>query len=257
MAALSDVHGNLPALEAVLAEVEDAEVDLIVFGGDLAAGPMPRETLDRLLSLGARARFLRGNADREAVEAFDPDAEQAASGAEDEPSAIAWVASQLSRAHGDFLAGLPEHVVVHVGGLGPTLFCHGSPRTDMEILTADTPDTRLREAVAGVGEVAVVCGHTHMQFDRTVTGKRVVNPGSVGLPYEGAPGAYWAVLGPDVDFKRTTYDPEGAAESFRATGYPGVEEYVQEYVLSSHSREEATEFFERLARDDPRFAGAR
>jgi diadenosine tetraphosphatase ApaH/serine/threonine PP2A family protein phosphatase len=144
---------------------------------------------------------------------------------------------------------------LEVERLGRILVCHGSPRTDMEILTERTPTPRLREAVAEVEQEVVICGHTHMQFDRTAGGRRVVNPGSVGLPYEGRPGAYWAILGPDVAFKRTEYDVESAADLIRGSGYPNVEEFIAEYIVGSHDREEAMEFFEKLALDDPRFAG--
>jgi len=247
IALLSDVHGNLPALQAVLDELEGIQHDRIVVTGDLAAGPFPRETLDLLVSLGERARFVRGNADREMIE---PPADGMS------PMA-AWAAERLTEEQRDFLAVLPESLVLEVDGLGPTLFCHGSPRTDEEILTVQTPEARLRDAVSGVRERTVTCGHTHMQFDRTVDGFRVVNPGSIGLPYEGAPGAYWAVLGPDVEFRRTDYDLEHTAALVRAAEYPEADEFVAEYILASTPRAEATEFFEQLARDDPRFAGRR
>ena len=252
VAALSDVHGNLPALEAVLAEVERAGVHLIVLGGDHAAGPFPGETLRLLMALGERARFIRGNADRElAAAAGAPPSES------EPPDHVAWAAQQLTDAERDFLGRLPEQQVLELEGLGPTLFCDGSPRTDMEIITAETPEERLREAVAGVEQRVVVCGHTHMQFERAVAGIRVLNPGSVGMPYEGEPGAYWALLGPEVSFKRTLYDVDAAAKQIRASGYPRADERASENVVTSPSRAEVPAFFEQLARDDPTFAGAR
>lgn len=252
IAALSDVHGNLPALEAVLADIDAAGIESIVFSGDLAAGPLPRETLDRLIALGDRAWFIRGNADREVVEAL-----QGGGGADGDAEGppLGWVAAQVTAEQREFLAALPEQLELEAEGVGRILVCHGSPRTDMEVLTARTPEARLREAVADVGQDLVICGHTHMQFDRTANGTRVVNPGSVGLPYEGKIGAYWAVLGPEVSFRRTEYDAEQAAKLIRASGYPNVEEFVAEYILSSHEREEVMEFFENLALEDPRFAG--
>ena len=221
-----------------------------MFSGDLAAGPLPTETLDLLISLGDRARFIRGNADREVTEAL------AGRRRDDAPPVLDWVGAQLTSEQRDFLAALPEQIVVDVDRLGSVRFCHGSPRTDMEVLTAATPEARLREALAGVDEPMVVCGHTHMQFHRDLDGKRVLNPGSVGMPYEGSPGgAYWAVLGDDVEFRRTEYDVEGAAKLIRGTSYPDAGQFVDEFVRSSHSREEATEFFEKLALENPRFAG--
>lgn len=221
VAALYDVHGNLPALEAVLADATSA-ADLVLVGGDVAAGPFPRETLALLRDLGERAVFVRGNADRASVPGLG----------DDERS---------------FLASLPLTVTLDVHGLGPTLFCHATPRSDEEIVTAITPDERLREVFGAVAENTVVCGHTHVQFDRRAGSVRVVNAGSVGMPYEGRPGAYWALLGPDVALRSTEYDVERAAERIRASGYPGAGEWASEYVLHPHPAEEATEFFEQLA----------
>jgi predicted phosphodiesterase len=222
VAALYDVHGNLPALEAVLADVERAGVDLIVFGGDVAAiGPFPLETIDLLRSL-PNARFVMGNADREDL-------------------------PELTGERHAFVAVFEPRVSLEVEGLGPTLFCHGSPRSDEEIVTRATPDEAVAEMVEGVEERVVVLGHTHMQFDRRVGRHRVVNAGSVGMPYEAQPGAYWALLGPDVELRRTGYDLEAAAARMRATGAPQVEEFVAENVLTVPTAEEAIEVFERQA----------
>ena len=242
VAALYDVHGNLPALEAVLADVERADADLVLLGGDVAAGPMPAETLDAVLALGERLVAIRGNADRAAAEGRQPQTQP-----EEWAERDAWTRAQLREEHLRFLGGLPPTASVEVDGLGPTLFCHGSPRSDEEILTRATPPERLRPILAGVGERVVVCGHTHVQFDRTVDRVRVVNAGSVGMPYEGRTGAYWALLGPDVELRRSEYDVEAAARRIRATGFPGADDYAREYVLASYSADEATETFERMA----------
>lgn len=248
VAALYDIHGNLPALEAALEALAPLGADLILVGGDVASGPMPRETLDLLMSLGGRARCLRGNADRELVARYDLGAEAPEPPEGEEIGRLtAWVARQLTRAHRDFLAAFPQRVTVEIAGLGPVLFCHGSPRSDEEILTRATPERRLREALTGVAQPAVVCGHTHMQFDRTVGPWRVVNAGSVGMSYEGRPGAYWALLGPDVELRRAPYDHERAAERIRATRCPGAEEFARENVLAPPGPDEATAFFERMA----------
>jgi putative phosphoesterase len=240
VAALYDIHGNLPALEAVLAEVETLAVDTVVVGGDVAIGPMPRATLERLLALGERALFVRGNGDREiAGEKFE-------GGLWGERTR--WSAAQLERGQLAWLAALPDTQRVEIDGLEPVLFCHGSPRSDEEILTRISSEERVAAALAGVSERVVVCGHTHVQFDRNVAGKRLVNPGSVGMPYEPQPGAYWALLGPDVEFRRTDYDLEAAAAAVRASGFPAAEEHAAENVLTVPSAEEATEQFERQAR---------
>jgi putative phosphoesterase len=240
VAALYDVHGNLPALEAVLAEVESLDVDAVVVGGDVCIGPMPEAALERLLTLGERALFLRGNGDREIA---DPP-----SGADLWLERTRWSAEQLQRGQRAWLAALPDTQRVAVDGLGPVLFCHGSPRSDEEILTAISPDERVAAAVAGVEEDVVVCGHTHVQFDRWVAGKRLVNAGSVGMPYEARPGAYWLLLGPEVELRRTDYDLEAAAEAIRATGFPDAEALATENVLTVTTAEEATRQFEEMAR---------
>jgi predicted phosphodiesterase len=241
VAALYDVHGNLPALEATLADVERAGADLILVGGDIAIGPMPGESLECLLALGDRAVYVRGNGDREIAE---PSAEGELDLWQERTR---WSAEQLDAEQLGFLAGLPDTVSLAIDGLDRTLFCHGSPRSDEEILTAISSEARVSAAVEGVAEVTVVCGHTHVQFDRPVAGKRLVNAGSVGMPYEKRPGAYWALLGPEVELRRTEYDLDAAAAAIRATGFPGADALARENVLTVPGPAEATEHFERLA----------
>jgi predicted phosphodiesterase len=223
------VHGNLPALEAVLAQAGDAQ---LVFGGDMAAGPLPAETLDRIMGLDALC--IRGNADRELLSG-------PSGGLADE-----WVVGQLEDRHRDFIAGLPEQVELEVEGVGRVLFCHGSPRSDEEMILKTTPDEWLREMLADVEADLVVCGHTHMQFDRSVDGRRVVNAGSVGLPY-GAPGAHWLRLGPDVEHMRTPYDSDSFADRVKSLEWPLAERFAEENIRSVPSEEETLEFFERVA----------
>jgi putative phosphoesterase len=228
VAALYDVHGNLPALEAVL---DDVDADLILVGGDVAAGPWPSETLKRLRGLGDRARFIRGNADREVAEVgvrgLAP------------PEVMEFVRTRLSEEQVAFLGSLPLTSSIEVDGLGSVLFCHATPRNDEEIFTRISPDERWQQALDGVQEDVVVCGHTHVQFSRTVGNTLLVNSGSVGMPYEHEPGAYWTLLGPDVEFRRTEYDPGDIAGS----GWPGE--------WPSATPEEATEFFEQASRERP------
>jgi putative phosphoesterase len=217
VAALYDVHGNLPALSAVLAEVDALGVDMIVVGGDVASGPMPVETLDALRARGAR--FVRGNADR----VLDL---RGANDGETWVQARHWVAARLGEERLAFLAALPLDLTLEVGGLGPVRFCHGAPGSDELAITRLTPDERLRGLLEGVEEQVVVCGHTHVQFDRTVDGIRVVNAGSVGAPYEAEPAAYWALLGADVELRRTDYDVEAAVAAIAATAYPRADDVV-------------------------------
>lgn len=238
VAAVSDVHGNAHALRAVLAAVDAAEVDLIVAGGDVAAGPMPVEAIELLRALRPRIRFVRGNADRSMVEIFDGER-----GAADWDG---WPAAQLSRADRDFLAGFELTVELEVEGLGRTCFCHAVPTSDELTVTAATPEDVMLEALTGTEAGLVVAGHTHMQFDRRVGGRRMVNAGSVGLPYADRPGAYWALLGPEVSLRRTDYDFEAAAAAFRATGFPQGEVFARQ-VVQPPTAEEATRVFERRA----------
>jgi len=235
IAALYDVHGNLPALEAVLAEVEAADAETIVVGGDVVPGPMAREALDRLQALGPRARFLRGNTDRLVVAAMDGAALLALPPAVRE--SMTWTAARLDRAQRDVLAALPTSLALDVPGLGPVRFCHATPRSDEEILTAATPDDLVRPMLAGVAERVVVCGRTHLRLDRTVGDVRVVNAGSLGMPFD-VTGAHWLLLDErGVHARTTAYDLERAAALVRATTYPDAESFAARYVLAAPGAE--------------------
>jgi predicted phosphodiesterase len=239
VAALYDVHGNLPALEAVLAEVERDGPDAIVFGGDIIAGPMPRQTLERVRSLG-QAHLIRGNADRIALE-FRSGLRREGRGLGD------WVGEQLTDEEAEFLGSLPLTVTLDVDGLGPTCFCHATPRDDEEVFTERDPDDVVADMLAGTEETTVVCGHTHMQADRRVGRWRVVNTGSVGFVHDSL-AAHWALLGPDVELRRTEYDREDAARLLReSAGSRSGESSVIEDLLRPPPREEVLDFFQQLA----------
>jgi len=229
IAALFDIHGNVPALDAVLEQVRKAQVDEIVIGGDVLPGPMPREALERLMQLDMPMRFLKGNGDRvvvsqmagteptEVPEAFRPD--------------IRWNARQLQLGHGAFVAGWPKTLRVQVQGLGDVLFCHATPRSDTEIFTRLTAESLLIPVLSEPQVPMVVCGHTHMQFDRMIGTVRVVNAGSVGMPF-GDPGAYWLLLGPDVQLQHTMYDLTAAADRIRASAYPSAADFAAKNILN-------------------------
>jgi putative phosphoesterase len=226
VAVLCDVHGNLPALEAVVAELASIDVDRIVCGGDVVAGPFPRECLDKLVDLDAV--FVRGNADRESPRAPDGTWE--------------WIVAKLGPESVEFLRELPKAV-----SLGGVLYCHGSPRDDDEILTRVSSDERFRAALEGVDERLVVGGHTHVQFERVVDGIRFVNAGSIGIPYEGKQGAFWALLdGEDVDFRHTPYAVEAAAAVIRTSGYPGADQ-IAGWLLDPEDPDEVSAYFESIA----------
>jgi predicted phosphodiesterase len=241
VAMLSDVHGVLPALRAVLAEPEVAGADAVVLLGDLASGPLPVQTLDLLTGLGDRAIWIAGNGERELLElAGDADAE-----APDEISR--WAARQLRPDQLDLIAALPRTATVSVDGLGEVLCCHATPRDDAEVALVDSPIPRWQDVLAGVAETVrtVACGHTHMPFVRLVDRRTIVNPGSVGMPY-GSTGAHWALLsgGPSISLRRTEYDAPLAAEEIIAeSSFPDVAAWVDFFVRAPASDLEALTAF--------------
>lgn len=229
VAALYDVHGNLPALDAVLADPAFARADAVVVGGDVAAGPMPAEVLDRLAALELPLRWVRGNADREVVVAFDRDDTDPSVHGRDDPAARAdaFTAGRITRAQRDLMAAFED--VVRLDG---ALFCHGSPRRDDEIVTALTPPARLGPMLDAVQEALVVCGHTHHQFELRAGGRRVVNAGSVGMPYQGEPGAFWLLVADgEPEPRRTAYDVDAAAGAIRASGFPDADDLIRESLV--------------------------
>ena len=201
---------------------------VILVGGDVAMGPLPSETLERLRAIGDRVHWIRGNADRELMPGEDGLAP---------PDALEWAREQLSAEQIAFLHGLPERVELDVDGLGRVLFCHASPRNDVDVFLEGTPEEQVAP-LFGVAADTVVCGHTHMQFARQLGDKLVVNAGSVGMPYEDEPGAYWVLLGPGVEHRRTVYDDSSLA---------GIETPIRYFSEGRPTRAEVTEFFGTLA----------
>jgi len=217
VACLYDIHGNLPALEAVLADVHEARVDRVVVGGDLLPGPMPRECLDLIYSLSIPAECIIGNGDREtAIAARGPVSSVIPEFFRD---AMRWNAAQLTPRDLEVIDAWPLTIRMTIDGIGAVLLCHATPRNDTEIFVKTTAEEKLRPIVDSLGVQLVVCGHTHMQFDRLVGPTRIINAGSVGMPFQDA-GAYWALLGPGVTLRRTGYDLDRAAARVRATAYP-------------------------------------
>lgn len=246
VAAIYDIHGNLPALEAVLEDIRQAEVDQVVVGGDVLPGPMPGETLTCLLDLDIPVRFIHGNGDREVlarIAGTETDWYRAAPELWREP--VRWSAQQLDAGHQPLLSAWPGTCRLEIEGLGEVLFCHATPRNDTEIFTRLTPDESLLPIFEGLDVPVVVCGHTHMQFDRMIGRTRVVNAGSVGMPFQ-APGAYWLLLGPDVQLRHTPYDLAQAAERIRATPYPQAQDFAARNVLQPPSEEDTLKAFARI-----------
>jgi len=250
VAALYDIHANLPALEAVLEDIRRAGIDHIVVGGDVLPGPMPVDTLERLFDLDVLVQFINGNGELgmlAQMRATDPSTVTywgTASGAPlSEPlqEVVRWTARQLRPEHELVMDSWPKTLSLDIDGIGEVLFCHATPRNETEIFTRLTSDERLVPVFAGVTASLVVCGHTHMQFDRTIGRTRVVNAGSVGMPF-GTPGAYWLLLGPDVQLRQTPFDLASAAARIRETAYPQAEEFAAG-VLQPSSEEAMLEAF--------------
>jgi predicted phosphodiesterase len=201
---------------------------------------MPRETLACLLDLDVPVQFIRGNGEGAVL------AEMAGTGVSGVPErfreVLRWVGQQLPPEYERVMSGWPETLSMEIEGLGEVLFCHATPRNDSEIFTRLTPEERLLPVFEGVSAPVVVCGHTHMQFDRTVGSVRVVNAGSVGSPF-GEAGAYWLLLGSDVQFRHTLYDLTQAAERVRGTNYPLAQEFAARDILHPPSEAEALEIF--------------
>ena len=229
VAALYDIHGNLPALEAVLEDVRHARVDQVVVGGDVVLGPMPRDALRLLRELEIPAHYIRGNTDRLVLAQLHGDKSDPLP--QPVRDVMRWTARQLDDDDAQAIASWPRTIQLDIPGIGAVLFCHATPRDDDEIFTRLTPEERLTTVFDEVDASLVVCGHTHMQFDRTVGQVRVVNAGSVGMPF-GEPGAYWLLLGPEVSLQRTRYDFDGAAARIRATTYPQAETFASGSVVN-------------------------
>lgn len=251
VAALYDIHGNLPALEAALRDVHRADVDQIVIGGDVVPGPMARDALRRLLDLDLPTHFIHGNGELAILAQMTARRTGSVtywgttSGARPPENIIEvyrWTAEQLQPEFEPLLAPWPKTLQLEIDGLGQVLFCHGTPRSETEVFTCFTAEHRLLPIFKEIEACMVVCGHTHMQFDRMIGRTRVVNAGSVGMPF-GKSGAYWLLLGPDVQFRHTSYDLAKAGERIRATSYPQAQEFAAHNVLQPPSEKEMLEAF--------------
>jgi predicted phosphodiesterase len=244
VAVLNDIHGNLPALEAVLDEIRrggiDRSIDRIVVGGDVFPGPLSHVVLRTLVTCGVPVDFIYGNGE---VAVLAEIAGRAPRVPEAYRPAVRWNAEQLEPEDVRAIAEWPMTLRLSVPPLGDVLFCHATPRNENEIFTKRTPEGALLSVFAGVREAVVVCGHTHLVMDRLVGPTRVVNPGSVGMPF-GTAGADWLILGPGVEFRHTNYDLQRAADRVRASGYPMAEEFATRYILQPPSEEDMLKVYE-------------
>jgi predicted phosphodiesterase len=254
VAALYDIHGNLPALDAVLNEVRHADVDKVVVGGDVVPGPMPRETLARLLDFEIPVQFIHGNGELAAlaqVGSPDPAAVTYWGTMSGKPlpeplrEVMRWTARQVHPAYDRVLESWPKTLRFEIPELGDVLFCHGTPQSETECFTRLTPEDRLLPVFQDLNVPLVVCGHTHMQFDRMIGSTRVVNAGSVGAPF-GRTGADWLLLAADVQLRHTSYDLTAAAECIRGTQYPQADVFAGQ-VLQPPSEAQILEQFTHIS----------
>ncbi|HEY0450515.1 metallophosphoesterase family protein [Actinophytocola sp.] len=244
VAVLSDIHGVLPLLEAVLAEPDVRDADAVVLTGDIAFGPQPARTLDHLVGLGDRVHWVKGNCEREMVRfARHPGADPAF-------PIGPWSAGQLRPDQVELLDRLPATLTLDVRGLGEVLFCHATPRDDEEFVFVDSDLARWAEVLADVPDTVrtVVCGHTHMPFARLVDRRTIVNAGSVGMPY-GTTGAQWALLaGGTAQLRTTELDREAAAAAIEADcEFPELAEFLDFYVRNTPSDAEVLPTFKQRA----------
>ena len=240
LAVLNDIHGNLPALEAVLGGVQRAGVERIIVGGDVFPGPAPHLVLRTLAGCGIPVEYIYGNGE---VAVLDELAGRTPRLPEAHRPHLRWNVAQLNSSERNLIAQWPMTLRMTVPSIGDVLFCHATPRNENDIVTTLTPEDRLIPVFDPANAALVVCGHTHIVMDRTIGRTRVVNPGSVGMPF-GPAGADWMMLGPDVEFRHTTYDFSRAAERVRASGYPGAEEFAATYILQPPSREDMLKVYE-------------
>ena len=245
IAALYDIHANLPALEAVLVDIRRQAVDRVVVGGDIVPGPIARETMACITKIDLPTEFLQGNGDREVLAWMR--GQRASSLPKKAIEAIRWTAQEMDSGHASLLASWAPTLQYEIRGLGNVLFCHATPTSDTDHFTRLTPDERLSPIFERTGADLVVCGHTHMQFDRTVGKVRVLNAGSVGMPF-GEAGAYWLLLTPSgTQLRYTPYDLAAAAERIRATQYPQAEQFAGQNILHPPAEETMLQLFEKIA----------
>lgn len=242
IAALYDIHGNLPALEAVLREVANANCDRVVVGGDVVPGPMCRECLAAIAGLGLPVDCIRGNCESALLQqlrgAEPPGLPEAAR------DAMRWVGRQLTPQQTEWISGWPLSITLSTD-VGDVLFCHATPRDDNEIFTRLTPDENLLPLFRGIDAAAVICGHTHMQFDRHIGNVRVVNAGSIGMPFGNA-GAFWLLIDSSIQLRCTAYDLDEAVRGIGRAHYPQAQEFAERCVLHPPSEEEMLMLYEKV-----------
>jgi diadenosine tetraphosphatase ApaH/serine/threonine PP2A family protein phosphatase len=214
LACLADVHANVAALDAIIASDDFATADAVAFLGCLTPGPEPQAVLQRCAQLAVPTYFLAGNGERAVIELAE-------GRTHDDWFAGRWILDRHGVEGVAAIRSWPTGLIAHVAQLGDVRLCHGSPRSDIELLTPRTNADRIEAATADVDQRVVVHGHTHLQYERTVAGRRIVGAGSVGLPYtSGEFSAHWVLLGPGIELIQTPYDLSRTRSRIKDSSYP-------------------------------------
>lgn len=228
-AAIYDIHGNPFALAAVLQEIQANSVQQVVVGGDVVLGPMPNLTLQSLQQIDVPLSFIMGNTDREVLACCRQETTEWMQNAPPERAVpVQWTAQQLSDADAELIANWPSTTDL-LTPAGLTHFCHATPENDVDLFTEETDESLLRPVFDPVDAETIVCGHTHMQFDRNVGRKRVINAGSVGMPF-GKPAAYWLLVDDEFMLMRTDYDVDAAAQKMAQTEFPNASTFAEHSI---------------------------
>ncbi|MCQ0112526.1 metallophosphoesterase family protein [Zhouia amylolytica] len=246
IAAIYDIHANPYALEAVLEEIKKCNVDLIIVGGDVVAGPMPNETLTLLQNAPVRMKFILGNAESEVLRHLNGEKINGLSERADEEAR--WVSKQLKDEHKDWIRSWEKTIILDTINFGRILFCHGTPRSNVEIFTSLTPKEKLISIFKNVTVSNVVCGHTHMQFERKIDNIHIVNAGSVGMPFGGT-GAYWLLIDNSFEFRRTEYDLKATSQNISKSNYPYAESFASNNILTVPSENDALKMLTKIELD--------
>lgn len=244
IASISDIHANPFALDAVLQDIKAHLVDLIVVCGDVIAGPLPGRTLALLQQLAIPAQFILGNAENEYLRYLSG---KPIGGLSDHSDLIThWIATQLSDADQQWIHQWLTTWSIQIPPLGTLLFCHATPESDTDIVTRRTSDEKIAAHLIETPASVIICGHTHMQFERTVGTTRWVNTGSVGMPF-GKVGADWLLIDDDIHFMHTDYDTQQAALAMQQTDYPDIQTFIEHNILTVPSEDEALQVLDKLS----------
>ena len=238
IAALYDIHGNLPALEATLLQLERRGITELIIGGDVIPGPLPNECLDCIKEFSGDLHLIKGNCEDMVLAVLEN--RPLPKVPEEVRTNIEWTAANLKDRHIEWIQSWPATFSKSIKNIGTLLFCHATPISNTHIFTKDTPSEQLSFHFENINADIVVCGHTHMQFDRTIGNLRVINAGSVGMPF-GPPGAYYLTVTPELQLNRLEYDVEKAGRLIKKSKYPSAQSFAEKNVLHPPSEESMLE----------------